>query len=207
MKYKMLVTDLDDTLLNDQLKTGEEVSFLKGNVFDAIFSSISMPWIFAPYNKNNNWMIDWWITNPVPVSLCKQLWADIVIAVNLNSDKLKKNISKKPSSSLIENNSFLKRLKNNVKEYVNTEIFSNNMGKQKNLKKPPNFINNLFDTIDIMQYNITNMKLEKDKPDIILNPKLWHIGLLDIDKAKETIQEWKNCVIRNKEKIQKLILD
>ena len=35
-----------------------------------------------------------------------------------------------------------------------------------------------------------------DPPDILLSPKLAHIGLLEFHRAKDAIQEGKNCVER-----------
>jgi NTE family protein len=67
-----------------ELKTGHEIWFKTGSMFDAIRASISVPGIFEPFHLNGRWYVDGGIVNPVPVSACRALGADIVIAVNLN---------------------------------------------------------------------------------------------------------------------------
>ncbi len=68
------------------LKTGKEVWIREGSLIDAIRASISLPGIFTPYGRNGQWLVDGGLVNPVPVSPCRAMGADIVIAVNLNSD-------------------------------------------------------------------------------------------------------------------------
>ena len=61
----------------------------KGPVLKAVWSSISLPGLFPAIHNNNKWLVDLvdgGLVNPVPVSLCRALGADIVIAVNLNGD-------------------------------------------------------------------------------------------------------------------------
>ena len=68
------------------LKTGKEVWIREGSLIDAVRASISLPGIFTPYGRNGQWLVDGGLVNPVPVSPCRAMGADIVIAVNLNSD-------------------------------------------------------------------------------------------------------------------------
>ena len=88
--------DLSDPMIEDlsipfaavatDLKTGREVWLREGSLMDAVRASISLPGIFTPCGRNGQWLVDGGLVNPVPVSLCRSMGADIVIAVNLNSD-------------------------------------------------------------------------------------------------------------------------
>jgi len=40
-----------------------------------------------------------------------------------------------------------------------------------------------------MQFKITNDRLKKDKPDVILRPQLPYVGVLDFDKLDECMYE------------------
>lgn len=51
-------------------------------------------------------------------------------------------------------------------------------------------------SIDIIQDRITRSRMAGDPPDILLAPKLSKIGLLEFYRAKETIQEGRECVKR-----------
>ncbi|WP_258868171.1 patatin family protein [Alkalilimnicola ehrlichii] len=70
------------------LKTGTEVWLQEGPLQTAIRASISLPGLLTPVHVDGRWLVDGGLVNPVPVSLCRALGADIVIAVNLNGDLL-----------------------------------------------------------------------------------------------------------------------
>jgi len=176
----------------------EEVEFLKWNLYNAIFSSIALPWLFSPYNYKWEYMLDWWIVNPIPVSLCKKLWADIVIAVDLNASLMLNNKIKDDNEdilNLIWDNDFFKKIYNKTEKYFN----------KNNKKEEPNLFKTIFKTIDIMQFKITNDRLKNDKPDIVLRPELSSIWVLDFDKIDECMFEWIKCVKKSEAKINKIV--
>ncbi len=49
-------------------------------------ASYALPGIFQPVRINGRWLVDGALVNPVPVSAARALGADVVIAVNLQSD-------------------------------------------------------------------------------------------------------------------------
>lgn len=66
------------------LYTGREVWIRQGSMLSAVRASSGLPGLFTPVNHDGQWLIDGGVVNPVPVSLCRALGADYVIAVNLN---------------------------------------------------------------------------------------------------------------------------
>ena len=52
---------------------------------DAVRASIAIPGIISPLKLNGRWLLDGGMTNPVPVSACRAMGADIIIAVNANA--------------------------------------------------------------------------------------------------------------------------
>ena len=66
------------------LYTGREVWITKGSMLSAVRASSGLPGLFTPVRHEGQWLIDGGVVNPVPVSLCRALGADYVIAVNLN---------------------------------------------------------------------------------------------------------------------------
>ncbi|MET0091488.1 MAG: patatin-like phospholipase family protein, partial [Candidatus Thiodiazotropha sp.] len=69
-----------------ELESGREIWFRSGPVMEAVRASISLPGLFTPIRHEGRWLVDGGLANPVPVSLCRAMGADIVIAVNLNGD-------------------------------------------------------------------------------------------------------------------------
>ncbi|MES9930705.1 MAG: patatin-like phospholipase family protein, partial [Candidatus Thiodiazotropha sp. 6PDIVS] len=77
-----------------ELESGREVWFRSGPVMEAVRASISLPGLFTPLQHNGRWLVDGGLANPVPVSLCRAMGADLVIAVNLNGDILGKHFKR-----------------------------------------------------------------------------------------------------------------
>jgi len=67
------------------LVSGDRVIFTEGRVVDALRASMSVPYIFAPFVKDDKVFIDGGISNPVPDNVVKNMGADVVIAVNLDN--------------------------------------------------------------------------------------------------------------------------
>lgn len=49
-------------------------------------------------------------------------------------------------------------------------------------------------SINIMQVRITRSRMAGDPPDVIVSPRLAHLGLFDFHRAKEAIEEGKRAV-------------
>jgi NTE family protein len=69
------------------LLTGEKVVFQKGPVAEAVRASISIPGIFVPEKYEGRFLVDGGVTDRVPVSVAKEMGADIVIAVDVSMVK------------------------------------------------------------------------------------------------------------------------
>lgn len=79
------------------LTSGQEVWIRKGSLIEAIRASISMPGMFTPCFREGRLLVDGGLINPVPVSLCRSLGANTVIAVNPNTDiNIQYEITKEP---------------------------------------------------------------------------------------------------------------
>lgn len=79
------------------LTSGQEVWIRKGSLIEAIRASLSMPGMFTPCFRDGKLLVDGGLINPVPVSLCRSLGANTVIAVNPNTDiKIQYEITSEP---------------------------------------------------------------------------------------------------------------
>ncbi len=59
-----------------------------GPLIESVRASSAMPAVVTPVLLEGRWLADGGIVNPVPVSLCRALGADLVIAVDLNTGLL-----------------------------------------------------------------------------------------------------------------------
>jgi NTE family protein len=65
------------------LHTGREIWLREGPIDDAVRASNSLPGLLSPASNGNRWLVDGGLVNPVPVSVCRALGADVVIAIRL----------------------------------------------------------------------------------------------------------------------------
>ncbi|MBU0663799.1 MAG: patatin-like phospholipase family protein [Proteobacteria bacterium] len=179
-QYASVATELD---------RGREVWLTKGPMIEAVWASISLPGLFPPIRTNDKWLVDGGLVNPVPVSVCRALGADIVIAVNLNGDIVGKHF--KNHEDTIRKETVISRMPDWVMDYTNS-VFSNNKIKD----QPPGLFEAIAGSVNIIQDRITRSRMAGDPPDILLSPKLSHVGLLEFYRGSEAISEGKDCVRR-----------
>jgi NTE family protein len=79
--------DIPIGIVATDLLTGEKVVFQTGPVADAVRASISIPGIFVPEKYNGRILVDGGVSDRVPVSVAKEMGADIVIAVDVSRVK------------------------------------------------------------------------------------------------------------------------
>jgi len=197
--------DMDKTFgaIATNLSTGKEVWLKEGSVHDALWSSMAFPGLFPSVLKNNQWLVDGGLVNPVPVSLCRALGADIVIAVNLNADiissyKVLEDEKDQENSSTYhsEADSIWEKAKTGIKNTLNMVSYDGS-----SVKEPKSF-DMIANAINIMSSNLTSGRLAGNPPDVLLQPRLEDIRLLEIYKAKETIKEGYECVQRMSDEIK-----
>ena len=195
------------------LNNGREVWLTEGSVHEALWSSMAFPGLFPSVLHNNQWLVDGGLVNPVPVSLCRALGADLVIAVNLNADIIKSyetiqnndeaDESEKPdkvedsnNKNSDDDNNFWQQTKSSFKKAMN--LISSD-GSKVNAPKGIDVISN---SIHIMSSHLTKSRLVGDPPDVLLQPRLTDVGLLQLHKAEACIAEGRACVERMQAEVE-----
>lgn len=172
------------------LNSGAEVWLRKGSTVDAVRASIALPGLFTPVLHAGVVLVDGGLVNPVPVSVARAMGADIVIAVDLNADRLGRRLKADPkedeSASHPESAGWAEKLKENLGAYM--PIISSEK------PKLPSMLDVLASSINVMQVRITRSRMAGEPPDFIITPQLADIGMLDFHLAKETIEEGKRAV-------------
>lgn len=65
------------------LQTGDAVLLKTGNAGQAVRASSSMPGVFLPMSLNSMELVDGAISSPLPVSIARQMGAELVVAVDV----------------------------------------------------------------------------------------------------------------------------
>ena len=177
--------------VSTNLENGREVWFKEGGLADAVRASMALPGLFPAVRNDRRWLVDGGLVNPVPVTTCRALGADVVIAVNLNSDIIGKHNNGRQDAALTENNGVLSKVKQQAREYSNS-IFPSRDEKD----EAPGLFYAIANSINIVQDRITRSRLAGDPADVMLSPRLAHIGMLEFHRAAEAIKEGEDCVQR-----------
>ena len=72
-------------MIATDVTSGEKVILDKGSVADAVMASTCIPGIFNPIEINGKMLVDGGIVENVPINTTKEMGADFVIGVDLNS--------------------------------------------------------------------------------------------------------------------------
>jgi NTE family protein len=190
----MVATDLD---------RGEKVVLKSGSLIEALRATMSCPGLFAPVRVKNRWLVDGGLVDPVPVGVARAMGAGIVIAVDLNSRIVSR--SKKfvlPPEAAAQRKLSLKG--NEVRPDIPNELgkrmadyyesIENNLKQKANefLRRDsvtPDIIETVMTSISIMQERITRTNLAVDRPDILIQPRLGELKMMNFDQVAHAINE------------------
>jgi NTE family protein len=174
------------------LQTGREVWFQEGSLLEAVRASIALPGLFCPVKFRESWLVDGGLVDPLPVSLCRALGADRVIAVNLNGDIVGRHFgSPRPSAA-----GDAEPLAGAAQRWIASAMLGNHSRAVDDaaVDDPPGLFEVMAGSINIMQDRITRARLAGDPPNVVLSPRLAHLGLMDFDHASEAIAVGADCV-------------
>lgn len=181
------------------LDTGRETWLTDGSLAEAVRASMAMPGLFPAVPIDDRWLVDGGLVNPVPVSVCRALGADIVIAVNLNSGIVGKHSADKTGQASTEENGILGTLKQQARQYSSAILPERDKGEE-----PPGLFYAITNSINIFQDRITRSRLAGDPADVVLSPRVSQIGMLEFHRAAEAIEEGTRCVNEALEEIRRI---
>lgn len=190
------------------LETGREVWLREGSVADAVRASIAVPGLMTPVVRGGRILVDGGLVNPVPVSLCRAMGADLVIAVDLGSDVVGRDWARgAPVGSIAEEEAALgwtERLltrfgwgaNGNGNGHGNGNGSANGELRSRAEVNLPSLITVFTSSINIMQERIARSRLAGEPADVLISPRVGLLGPMDYHRAREAIAEGKAAVAR-----------
>lgn len=193
------ITELQKTFacVATDLVNGREVWLREGPVVDAVRASIALPGLFTPAVVDGRLLVDGGLVNPVPVSLCRAMGADFVIAVDLNwnlvgrrnrvSGEVKSEQraeieavveAEQPAAKRSIMEAVLARFRPNV--FGNGEVKGAGM---------PSMLDVLTTSLNIMQVRITESRLAGEPADAMIRPRLSDMAAMEFHRAAVAIAE------------------
>jgi len=145
------------------LVTRREITFREGGVLDAILGSIAVPGFFPPHHYGEYELIDGGILDPVPVRAARSLAIKLpTVAVALSSPP------EGPYSSWGAPLPVPQVIAHGLTRFRITQAFGIFLG-----------------AVDIGQRSIAALRLDTDRPDIIIRPDVAGVAFLDAVDVKE----------------------
>jgi len=179
------------TLATD-LATGREIWLREGKVSDAVRASCTVPGLFAPVMREGRYLIDGSVVNPVPVSLCRAMGADIVIAVSLSSQVSGRVMREHRSAAPRRERQ--QRLLNMLLPRHRDEHRA--ASQDADTPPQPAMLDTVLGAIEIMQARIARSRLAGEPPDVLITPHLGQMGSYEYHRAALAIAEGRDAVTR-----------
>jgi NTE family protein len=211
------------------LYTGEEIWLREGAFMTAVRASSGVPGLFAPHWHDGRWLIDGGVVNPVPVSLCRALGAEFVIAVDLsrpvtwaamratarasggNSAPAATEAGQPASTSPDESRPQAAAGEESTSA-ERTAILRRWYGLVDGLvesfrsrRSEPGLVEVMTSAVNIMQDRITRSRLALDPADLVLRPDLGDFQLMDFHRAREAIEVGRSHVERMAPQLDALV--
>jgi NTE family protein len=147
-------------------------------------ASYALPGIFAPVSLDGRWLVDGALVNPVPVSAARVFGARLVIAVNLSTDIFGRSMIMAGDAAAAA-----------PEPAPEQRGFRTMFGVEQALKRQfaggsrrPGLPSVMIDAFNIMQDRITRARLAGDPPDVMISPRVGHVGWFDFHRAQEAIE-------------------
>ncbi len=193
----ILIEDLDRTFIavTAELATAHEIWLREGPLIEAIKASYALPGVFPPAFRDNRWLIDGALVNPVPVSVCRAFGARLVIAVGLQTDAFGKSNLEEGSRLQEDDNgngpdngngdtsllSLTETLKLKPRRMIMRQLFGTS-------RSAPGIGTVMLGALNIVMDRLGRSRMAGDPPDVLVAPRVGHISLLDFDRAAESIR-------------------
>ena len=182
--------------ISTDLVNGHEIWMKEGSLVDALRASYALPGIFPPLYLNHHWMVDGALVNPIPVSVCTALGADITIAVTLQSDYLGKVRHPDSPIPIIAGFDVLDGVPGAEGKTHEARQSTASRRMFRRQVDHPSLFGTMVSSLAILQDRVSRARLAADPPDILIKPRVGHIGLLEFDRADELIAAGEEAVER-----------
>jgi NTE family protein len=156
--------------------------------------------LLSPIQLHGRWLVDGALVNPLPVSLCRALGADVIIGISLDGD-----LVRRPNSFLVDvapsvekpetHSSWLRWLTANL---PGGKLVKAAVSSEDNLEEPigrPSYTDVIAGSFFIVQDFVSRVRLAADPADVLLVPDVSDIGWMDFHRAQEAFDAGRQEVL------------
>jgi NTE family protein len=152
------------------LYTGKEIILNKGKVIDAVMATIAVPGVFPSQDIGGRVLVDGGVLDPVPVCLARWMRPDLpVVAVMLHKTPEDWSVNEIPFPVPIPGPAPIVERLAKLRPVQAFKIFAR--------------------SIDVASKRLTELSIKLYEPEVIITPRVGHIGLLQNINVEEMIAE------------------
>lgn len=185
-QYAAVATDIE---------TGHELWLREGELLTAIRASIALPGLFSPIKRQGRWLVDGGLVNPTPVSVCRAMGADIVIAVDLtalpvfrrpgqpDSEPEKEMPAVATENAVTDDWLSVDRFFDKI-QGVMDRMQIHRSGPDEAL---PSTLDVMLKSLNILVHRVARSRIAGEPADLLISPQVEHIELMEFHRANEAI--------------------
>ena len=149
-------------------------------------ASFALPGVFPPVQIGHQMLVDGALVNPVPVSVCRSMGAQMVIAVSLTSDIIGQARSPGDIYQTVAGFDLL----DVMQQQTGWSRGLNGMVRRvfRRERDTPSLFGVMASSLGIILDRITRSRLAGEPPDVHIAPRLGHIGIAEFQRAGEMIE-------------------
>lgn len=164
------------------LKSGKEIVIRDGDALQAVLATIAIPGIFP--SQGDRLLVDGGILDPVPIDSAREFDSSLpIVAVVLH---------KRPANFNLDD--IKVPLEDSLIEPLAKTISNTRIGE---------LMRHLIATVELVTNKLSELRIEKSKPDVLVEPIVGHIGLLEKIDAQTLFDEGYRSMEENLENLEK----
>lgn len=164
------------------LKSGKEIVIRDGDAVQAVLATIAIPGIFP--SQGDRLLVDGGILDPVPIDSAREFDSSLpIVAVVLH---------KRPANFNLDD--IKVPLEDSLIEPLAKTISNTRIGE---------LMRHLIATVELVTNQLSELRIEKSKPDVLVEPIVGHIGLLEKIDAQILFDEGYRSMEENLENLEK----
>ncbi|HBO34088.1 MAG TPA: hypothetical protein DD636_05030 [Anaerolineaceae bacterium] len=164
------------------LKNGQEIIIKDGDVMQAVLATIAIPGFFP--SQGDQVLVDGGILDPVPIDSAREFDTSLPIVAVL--------LHKRPQDFSLDN--IKVPFEDSLIEPLAKTISKTRIGE---------LMRHLTATVDVVSSKLSELRIEKSKPDVLVEPVVGHIGLLQKIEAQPLFDEGYRAMEENLENLEK----
>jgi len=160
------------------LNKAEVVTFTRGNLCKAVHASMCIPGLFKPVVDGDRILVDGGVLEPVPLSALRRLGADVVVAVDLLSNLTPVETAPERTPVFAEYVRFL------AERFYMEGLME---GKEHESGITVSLVDIIQRSSIIAQRKLTEYDFRDNPPDVVIDPPLSNIKVLDFHRGRSII--------------------